>query len=196
MLYDLCLNHNCGNANVDLFEIKNNEQWLLKEILGYTEDEIDHIVNVRDSLDYNTLCQYHYTNKIAINLTDEQVCKIAIPFDMHGSHIWCQEANEEGAPVALYNVENYKHLEEKATIKSHYYDKPVTTREQLPNVFEKILCVPIKAFERNIPKCPTCNSQNIQKISGLERCTSIIGLGIFSKKINKSFKCNNCGYMW
>ena len=46
------------------------------------------------------------------------------------------------------------------------------------------------------PECPTCHSKNVQRISGLERGASIIGLGIFSKKINKSFKCKNCGYTW
>lgn len=46
------------------------------------------------------------------------------------------------------------------------------------------------------PECPTCHSKNVQKISGVERGASVIGLGIFSKKINKSFKCKHCGYMW
>lgn len=46
------------------------------------------------------------------------------------------------------------------------------------------------------PECPTCHSKNVQPISGVERGASIIGLGIFSKKINKSFKCKNCGYTW
>lgn len=45
-------------------------------------------------------------------------------------------------------------------------------------------------------KCPTCQSTNIQKISGLERSASVAMLGLFSKKINKSFKCNHCGYTW
>lgn len=48
----------------------------------------------------------------------------------------------------------------------------------------------------NTPKCPTCQSANIQAITGVERGLSIIGLGIFSNKINKSFKCRNCGYTW
>lgn len=45
----------------------------------------------------------------------------------------------------------------------------------------------------NQPKCPICNSTNIKKISSVERVTSIAMIGLFSKKINKSFKCNNCG---
>lgn len=41
--------------------------------------------------------------------------------------------------------------------------------------------------------CPYCNSTNIKKISGTERVASIAVLGIFSRKINKSFKCGRCG---
>lgn len=46
------------------------------------------------------------------------------------------------------------------------------------------------------PKCPTCGSTNIRKISTGERMVSVGMLGLFSKKINKSFKCNSCGYTW
>lgn len=48
----------------------------------------------------------------------------------------------------------------------------------------------------NIPHCPTCNSTNIEKIGGIERGASVAMWGIFSKKINKSFKCKSCGYTW
>lgn len=47
-----------------------------------------------------------------------------------------------------------------------------------------------------VPKCPTCGSTNIRKIGGIERGVSIATFGIFSKKINKTFKCGNCGYTW
>lgn len=50
--------------------------------------------------------------------------------------------------------------------------------------------------EDNRPKCPNCHSTNIKAITGAERAMSIMGLGIFSKKINKSFKCLNCKYTW
>lgn len=47
-----------------------------------------------------------------------------------------------------------------------------------------------------VPKCPTCGSTNIRKMSGVERGASIAAFGIFSKKINKTFKCSNCGHTW
>lgn len=48
----------------------------------------------------------------------------------------------------------------------------------------------------NRPTCPTCHSRNVQKISGLERGVSVIGSGLTSNKINKTFKCRSCGYTW
>lgn len=48
----------------------------------------------------------------------------------------------------------------------------------------------------NLPKCPTCNSTNIRKIKAGERTASIIGFGIFSRKANKTWKCENCGHLW
>ena len=52
------------------------------------------------------------------------------------------------------------------------------------------------AEKDNIPRCPNCHRSNIQKIGGMERAGSILMLGVFSNKINKSFKCKNCGYTW
>lgn len=49
---------------------------------------------------------------------------------------------------------------------------------------------------QNVPKCPTCGSTNVRKMGGVERGASIAAFGIFSKKINKTFKCGNCGYTW
>ena len=41
-------------------------------------------------------------------------------------------------------------------------------------------------------KCPICKCENVQKIETGKRVLSAAMLGIFSKKINKSFKCENC----
>lgn len=48
----------------------------------------------------------------------------------------------------------------------------------------------------NMPKCPTCGSLNVHHISDGERAVSVGFFGIFSKKINKTFKCDNCGHTW
>lgn len=48
----------------------------------------------------------------------------------------------------------------------------------------------------NKPKCPTCNSQNIKKISATSKVVNTAVFGIFGTKRHKQFHCNNCGYEW
>lgn len=49
---------------------------------------------------------------------------------------------------------------------------------------------------KNVPKCPTCGSTNVQCIGTGEKAVSGALWGLFSTKIRKSYKCNNCKYMW
>lgn len=46
------------------------------------------------------------------------------------------------------------------------------------------------------PKCPTCQSVNIQKISTMTKVGSVALWGIFSQKIKKQWHCNSCGSEW
>ena len=57
-------------------------------------------------------------------------------------------------------------------------------------------CGSLRLTESLDSKCPTCLSTNVRKIGTGESTVSILGLGIFSNKINKTWKCNNCGYTW
>jgi len=50
--------------------------------------------------------------------------------------------------------------------------------------------------QKNIPRCPTCNSENIKKISGMRRAFHGYAFGIFSKTAFSQFECQNCGYKW
>jgi len=43
------------------------------------------------------------------------------------------------------------------------------------------------------PKCSTCQSENIQKISTMTKAGSVALWGIFSQKIKKQWHCNSCG---
>ena len=57
---------------------------------------------------------------------------------------------------------------------------------------EKVL----KASQSNIPKCPTCGSTNIKKISGTKRFVSTGIFGLASSNVGKTMQCENCGYKW
>lgn len=48
----------------------------------------------------------------------------------------------------------------------------------------------------NQPKCPTCGSTNISKISGVKRAVHGYAFGLFSKTARSQFECKNCGYKW
>ena len=80
------------------------------------------------------------------------------------------------------------------------------------NVSDQIVGMPIKAApvsatpQRMVqqvvyaqpsgPRCPTCQSTNIQKISLATKAVGGYMFGIFSSNVRNTFKCNNCGYKW
>lgn len=49
---------------------------------------------------------------------------------------------------------------------------------------------------QNYPKCPTCGSTNLEKISATKRVIGVSLLGFASSNVGKTFHCKNCGYKW
>lgn len=50
--------------------------------------------------------------------------------------------------------------------------------------------------QTNIPKCPTCGSTNIKRITTANRAVSVLTLGILSEKIGKNYECLDCKAKW
>lgn len=50
--------------------------------------------------------------------------------------------------------------------------------------------------EKNVPKCPTCQSTDIKKVSTASKAGSVFMWGLLSQKVKKQWHCNNCGYEW
>lgn len=74
---------------------------------------------------------------------------------------------------------------------SNYYkcntcNKPLVSEEE----YRKLKANP------NAPKCPTCSSTNIEKISSFDKAAGAVMFGLFSKTARSQFKCRNCGYKW
>lgn len=103
-----------------------------------------------------------------------------------------------------------KELVDRAIREEHVFNSPSFDKE----VYNKNI-TPLKEIQRRLDmerwykagleressystniKCPTCQSSNVQKIGAVERGVSVFSWGLFSKKINKSFKCSACGYTW
>ena len=54
----------------------------------------------------------------------------------------------------------------------------------------------LEKAERNKPRCPSCGSTNIQKISASAKIGGALMFGILSKTAKSQFKCCKCGYKW
>lgn len=115
-----------------------------------------------------------------------------IPCDSMGNHIGCTN------PSTPHDIKTSE------TTKEQWISLPEEEKERRRSIL-KINSQSYTAFcsqsesrpvQQNIPRCPTCQSTSISKISTLNRVLSIHAWGIFSNKINKQFKCENCGYMW
>lgn len=50
--------------------------------------------------------------------------------------------------------------------------------------------------QSNVPKCPTCGSTNIEKISVAKKAFGGAMFGIFSSDVRNSMHCKNCGAKW
>lgn len=50
--------------------------------------------------------------------------------------------------------------------------------------------------QSNTPKCPTCGSTNLSKVSTMSKAGSVFMWGLFSQKVKKTWHCNNCKYEW
>ena len=47
-----------------------------------------------------------------------------------------------------------------------------------------------------VPKCPTCGSPNVEKISLSSKVVGGALFGLFSSNVRKTMHCKNCGYKW
>ena len=54
----------------------------------------------------------------------------------------------------------------------------------------------IRSSQSNVPKCPTCGSTNVKKISGTKRWVTTGMFGLASSTALKSYECLNCSYKW
>lgn len=50
--------------------------------------------------------------------------------------------------------------------------------------------------QSNTPRCPTCGSTNVEKISVGKKVVGGAMFGLFSSNVRKTMCCKNCGYKW
>lgn len=77
-----------------------------------------------------------------------------------------------------------------------YSEEAVKQREEKEYRNRLNLPSSYKAKEANKPKCPTCGSTNIKRITTANRAVSVLTLGILSGKIGKNYECLDCKVKW
>ena len=71
------------------------------------------------------------------------------------------------------------------------------TPEFSPVAYNKrINYVPYEYPTSNIPKCPTCGSLNVEKISTGKKIFGGAMFGLFSSDVRNTMHCKNCGAKW
>lgn len=90
----------------------------------------------------------------------------------------------------------------KAIFEKYIKDNPMYSEEAVKQREEKEyrnrLNMPssYKAKESNKPKCPTCGSTNVKKISTGKKAIGFATVGIFSSNFGKTYECLQCKHKW
>lgn len=134
-----------------------------------TKVEINKILN-------QTSVSYSSTPSRTTSYTKKILCPNCSSLIEETSRI-CPVCGFDGIGSYLIKLER----EKQAKIKDYTHDyEPITPRESM----------------KNVPKCPTCQSTDIKKISAVSKAGSVFMWGLLSQKVKKQWHCNNCGYEW
>lgn len=93
------------------------------------------------------------------------------------------------------NIDDYKDNMKKSIIEKYekYADNIARYGKREHDITQRISH---QSSNQNVPKCPTCGSTNIEKISTTSKVVGATMFGLLSKTARSQFKCKNCGYKW
>lgn len=141
---------------------------LLKEVLGYSEDEISQLESE------------HFCRNIVNNLTIEQAKEITEIFSDNDFPIYLNDGS--GVEHAFFWKELGIPLKYNPP-KDHYCDEPLVSREHLADLsIPKKVDPPARNYVYRKVECPYCHSANTKKIHYI----SWLGM------VGKQFHCNSC----
>lgn len=149
---------------------------LLTEILGYTISEC------------NKMESDHFCCVVAKDLTEEQAKLIIQPFCDNDITLYLED-NETDKLLGYQDIGGVP----KRSPKSHYYDKPIVSREHLIDPFApKPIPEPVHFNSNPTITCPYCHSNNTKKITTTAKVVNTALFGWFGTKRLKEWHCNNC----
>lgn len=88
----------------------------------------------------------------------------------------------------------------KAIFEKYIKNSPLYSEESVKDREEKEgrerLNLPSSYTPKNTPKCPTCGSTNVEKISAGKKAIGFVAVGVFSSNFGKTMHCKQCDYKW
>ena len=97
---------------------------------------------------------------------------------------------------AFMNEKIEKPMKEKYAYNNPLYDKELDKQIKERVHMENKNTLPMNLQSPNVPKCPTCGSTDIKRISTANRAVSIGLFGLLSGKIGKNYECRDCKAKW
>lgn len=134
-------------------------------------------MNVNDIMD--SICDFEYENKTQFSKEFDLACS-------------------QGDKLKALNLITEKYnctFNDAQAICDYYIDgKPLPNPNLTP---QQIAQANSQAQELlNKPKCPTCGSTRVKKISTTSKVAGAAMFGLLSKTARSQFKCEQCGYKW
>ena len=125
-----------------------------------------------------------------LNFEWEKDCKYC-GYQLQDTEYYFTESVERG---------NLKPEIRKAIFEKYIKNSPLYSEDAVKDREEKEgrerLNLPSSYKPKNTPKCPTCGSTNIEKISTTKKAVGFVAVGIFSSNFGKTMHCKQCGYKW
>lgn len=145
-------------------------------------------------------CASEYTKATALNkgIKNCEFCGAEIRYsDMLASDfsdLWEKEREKQGISVLKTREPLERFVMKTFLLDDDNFNEVLFNKKWHPEQYKQELNQ--KPIENNTPKCSTCGSTNIRKISGTKRWISTGLFGLASSNVGKTMECKNCGYKW
>lgn len=186
---------NLATIKVNCSAEEANQIKILLENEGATVNIVPYNPSHEKSMKYDDMSDFPITINNKTFMVSEIIsfvikCESNKAIDYIINKTGCSEKDAEEAFLDVKNMYKYKH--------STYSKKNSTDSTIFSNSTEKSNknIQNDKVETKHIPKCPTCQSTNIRKISTTSKVSNTVLFGLLGTKRHKIFHCNNCGYEW
>jgi hypothetical protein len=182
----------------EIQRVKNNPQYDEAKAKEYN-------TGLRPDLNLQGFCprcasDYDKATALRKNIENCEFCGEKIQYsDMLASdfsELWDEEKKKLGIDIPLNREPLERFIMRTFLLNNDKFSEIMFNKKWHPEQYGNSEKVETKAEEKNIPKCPTCGSTNIKRITGTKRWFSTGLFGLASSNVGKTMECKNCGYKW